>query len=111
MGCAKALSKRPISVDDNTLSLRYGIMNETRISYSDIETIELSKKELEKDRLTKTLSPLGELESHNVIIHLKRENTLVGLYGIMRKYKIIGFYIDEPHDFKEKIENALQPFK
>ena len=105
---AKALSKRPISIEDSTLTLRYGIMNETRISHLDIEAVVLSKKGLEKDKLTKTLSPLGELESHNVIINLKRENTLIGLYGIKKKYKIIGLHIDEPNDFKEKLENALQ---
>lgn len=107
-GFARALSKRPISVEESTLTLRYGIMNETRISLSDIESVVLSKKELEKDKLTKSLSPLGELESHNVIINLKRENTLVGIYGIKKKYKIIGLHIDEPNGFKEKLENALQ---
>ena len=40
----------------------------------------------EKEKLIKTLSPLGELESHNVIINLKRENTLIGLYGIKKNF-------------------------
>lgn len=108
LGFAKALSKRPISIEDDKLTLRYGIMNETRIPYFDIEAVVLSKKELKKDKLIKTLSPLGELESHNVIISLKRENTLIGLYGIKRKYRTIGLHIDEPNNFKEKLENALQ---
>ncbi len=107
-GFAKSLSKRPISINQNSLTLKYGILNEVEIFFSDIERIELSRKSLDKDRLTTTLSPLGKLESHNVIIYLNSENELVGLYGIKKKFKVIGLHIDEPHDFKEKTENALQ---
>ncbi|MEK6477221.1 hypothetical protein WJR50_06795 [Catalinimonas sp. 4WD22] len=106
-GFAKALSQRPISMGSGKLSLRYGIMNETHIPYSDIASVVLSKQELGKDKRTTTLSPLGELESHNIIITLKRENTLVGLYGIHKKFKVIALYIDEADDFKEMLENAL----
>ncbi|MDN5214803.1 hypothetical protein QQ020_22175 [Fulvivirgaceae bacterium BMA12] len=108
LGFAKSLARRPISLNNKSLTLRYGIMNEAEIHYSEIDTVTLSKKDLEKDKLTKRLSPLGELEGHNVIIKLKRENTLTGLYGIKKKFKVIGFHIDEPNDFKEKIENVLQ---
>ncbi len=108
LGFAKSLSRRPISLNNNSLTLRYGIMNEVEIQYSEIDTVALSKKDLEKGKLTKRLSLLGELESHNVIIELKHENTLTGLYGIKKKFKVIGFYIDEPKDFKEKIEKVLQ---
>lgn len=108
IGFAKSLSKRPISLETNTLTLRYGILNETQISYSDIDSVVLSKKELEKDKLIQTLSPLGALESHNVLITLKRENTLTGFYGMKKPYKVIGLHLDEPNDFKERLEIALQ---
>jgi hypothetical protein len=107
-GFVKSLSKRPISIDKDSLTLKYGILNEVNIPFSDIDKIELSRKVLEKEELIKTLSPLGELESHNVIIHLKRENTLVGIYGIKKNFKTIGLHIDEPIEFKENVENALQ---
>ncbi|MCT4622518.1 MAG: hypothetical protein N4A46_02760 [Schleiferiaceae bacterium] len=106
-GFAKALTQRPIIITDKELFLRYGIMNESRICISDVESVILSKKELQKNKLTKTLSPLGEIESHNVIITLKRKYTLTGLYGIKKNYKKIGLHIDEPFEFKEKIDNAL----
>ncbi|MEQ9230899.1 MAG: hypothetical protein RIF46_09445, partial [Cyclobacteriaceae bacterium] len=108
LGFAKALERRPITITEKELLLRYGIMNESQISISDIESVVLSSTELEKDKLSKKLSPLGELESHNIIINLKRENTLIGLYGIKKKFKTIGLHIDEPSDFKEKIENVMQ---
>ena len=107
-GFAKSLSKRPISVNKNSLTLKYGILNEVDIPFSDIDKVELSGKTLEKDELTKTLSPLGELESHNIIIHLNKENELVGLYGMKKKFNMIGLYIDEPKEFNKRMENALQ---
>ncbi len=106
-GFAKSLSKRPISINRDSLTLRYGILNEVEIPFSDIGKVELSKKPLEQNELTQTLSPLGALESHNVIIHLKKENILVGLYGMKKKFNRIGLHIDEPMAFNEKMENAL----
>ncbi|SOE23802.1 hypothetical protein SAMN06298216_4184 [Spirosomataceae bacterium TFI 002] len=107
-GFAKSLSQRPISINPSSLILKYGIMNEVKIAFSDINQIEFSSRTLEKDPLTKTLSPLGELESHNTIIHLKNENELVGLYGMKKKFRIIGLYVDEPTRFKERIEMAME---
>lgn len=107
-GFAKSLSKRPISINQDCLTLNYGILNEVEIPFSDIDKVELSRKSLVKDLLTKTLSPLGEIESHNVIIYVRKENELIGLYGMKKKFKVIGLHIDEPKEFIEKIENALQ---
>lgn len=110
LGFTKALTQRPIAIEENKLLLRYGIMNESKISISDIESVVLSKKELKKNKLSKTLSPLGELESHNIIIKLKKENTLFGLYGIKKKFMTIGLHIDEPNEFKEKLEKILRQY-
>lgn len=107
-GFAKSLSKRPISINKDSLTLRYGILNEVEIPLSNIDKVELSKKSLEIKGLTRTLSPLDETESHNVIISLKEENELIGLYGIKKKFNVLGLHIDEPKEFSERIENALQ---
>jgi len=79
------------------------------IQFSDIGSISLSKKPLEKNDFTKSLSPLGELESHNVIISLKKEKTLIGLYGIRRRFTVLGLHVDKPTEFKEKIESTILP--
>lgn len=107
LGFARSLSKRPIAINQHSVSLKYGILNEAEILFTDIDSIELSGKSLEKDVLTKTLSPLGELESHNVVIRLKKENTLVGLYGIKRNFKVLGFYLDKPKEFKIALEENM----
>ncbi len=107
-GFAKSLTKRPISINKESLTLKYGVLSEAEIHFSDIDKVELSTKSLEKSKLTKTLSPLGELESHNIIIHLNKENELVGLYGKKKKFIILGLHIDEPTEFSKRMKNALQ---
>ena len=107
-GFARSLSKRPVSINEDHLSLRYGILNEAEIPLSDIDKVELSRKPLPKGKLSNTLSPLGDLESHNVIIHLKQAHELVGLYGMKKKFNLLGLHLDEPKEFSEKMKRALQ---
>ena len=107
LGFLKSMIKRPISIENNTLFLRYGIMNETAICLSTINSVEISSKEIEFNDETRRLSILGELEGHNVIIRLKKENTLTGLYGTRRTYKNIALYVDKKVEFKGCIESYL----
>lgn len=107
-GFVKSMFKRPISIENNKLFLRYGIMNETTIDLKSIDSIEISSKDIELNKETRKLSFLGELESHNIVIRLKEENTLVGLYGIKRKYKNLALHVDKKNEFKNQINNALQ---
>lgn len=104
-GFLKSMLKRPISIEKGLLYLRYGIMSESTIDLKNIERIEISSKDIEINKETRKLSFLGELESHNVIIHLKEENQLLGLYGIKKTYKNIALYVDEKTVFKQRIED------
>lgn len=107
-GFGKSMIKRPISIENNKLFLRYGIMNQTTIDLENIDSIEISSKDIELNKETRKLSFLGELESHNLVIRLKEENTLNGLYGIKRKYKNLALHVDKKNELKERINNALQ---
>ncbi len=107
-GFLKSMTKRPISIDGDQLNLRYGIMNETTIRLDDIMSVELSSKEVAFDQETRNLSFLGPLEPHNVIIQLNGENTLHGLYGIKKTYKVIALHVDDASAFKEQLEAARQ---
>jgi len=107
-GFLKSMFKRPISIENDRLYLRYGIMSETTIYLKDIDRVEISSKDIEINKETRKLSFLGELEGHNIIIRLKKENELIGLYGLKRKYKNLALYIDEKIEFKNRINNALQ---
>ncbi|KKK92943.1 hypothetical protein LCGC14_2697830, partial [marine sediment metagenome] len=66
--------KRPIAIHNGPLYLRYGIMAETTIDLKDIDAVEISSKDIASSKETQKLSFLGALESHNVIIYLKKEN-------------------------------------
>lgn len=105
-GFARSLTKRPILIVENSLILRYGILNEVKIPLSDIESLELTSQSVENLGFAK-LSPLGEMESHNVVISLSKENTMVGLYGIKKRFKVVGLHVDEPKKFKEQIDQLL----
>ena len=107
-GFLKSMFKRPISIENDRLNLRYGIMTETTISLKDIDTVEISSKDIELNKETRKLSFLGELESHNIIIRLKNENKLIGLYGIKRKYRNLALHVDDKIEFKNRLNNALQ---
>ena len=107
-GFVKSMFKRPISIEGNKLCLRYGIMNETTIDLANIDSIEITSKDIELNKETRKLSFLGKLESHNTVIRLKVENTLIGLYGIKRKYKNLALHIDKKNEFINQINKALQ---
>lgn len=108
LGFLKSMSKRPILIKDDKLYLKYGIMNESTIDLKSIDSIEISSKDIELNKDTRKLSFLGELESHNIIIRLKQENELTGLYGIKRMYRNLAIHVDNKIEFTNRINNALQ---
>ncbi len=106
-GFMKSMLKRPISIENNQLHLRYGIMSETTIDIENIESIELSSSDFKTDTESRKLSVLGDIENHNLIIRLKEENILKGLYGIKRTYKNLALHVDDKKEFKKRLENTL----
>jgi len=107
-GLAKSLSKRLIIITDSGVVFKYGIASEAKVLFDNIESIELSKVEDEKEGLTKTLSPLGELEGHNVVVKLKFEHEITGIYGCKKKFKTLLLFIDEPLNFKVRLDNFIK---
>ncbi|MCH4822084.1 hypothetical protein ML462_02775 [Gramella lutea] len=103
-GFTRSLSKRPVYIVDKKLFLNYGIMKETVIDLKNIVTVEISSRDIELDSDTAKLSLLGNLESHNIILHLKKEETLTSLYGKRKNFKIIALHIDDKLKFKEQID-------
>ncbi|MBI1184050.1 hypothetical protein GC194_07255 [bacterium] len=108
LGFAKSMAYRPITLESNKLRLKYGILNETTISIHEIESILWSTSDLNEQDHIARLSPLGALEAHNIIISLKHENQLHGLYGTKKKYKAIALHVDEPERFTVLIQEQLR---
>ncbi|WP_103069304.1 hypothetical protein [Aquimarina sediminis] len=107
-GFLKSIIKRPFSIEGHKIHLRYGILSETTIDVNDIESVEIISKEIKFDTQTRKLSPLGALESHNIVISLKKENRLIGLYGMNKNYKTLAFFIDDPKNFKTTLEHLIK---
>ena len=107
LGFLKSLTKRPYKIENGKVFLSYGILSEATINLDDIETIEISSKDIEFDKETRKLSPLGSLESHNVVITLKNKSVLNGFYGLKREFKTLAFFVDKKVKFKQSIETAI----
>lgn len=105
IGIIKSASRRPIILGENKAILRFGLMSETEVLYEDIDRIELSQRTISNNPLAKKLGT--ELNSHNVIIYLKKENVLHGLFGIKKNYQMLSFFVDEHKKFKEEIDQRI----
>ncbi len=106
-GILKSIPQRPITIEKDTLYLRFGIMNETEIPIEAIQSIERTNQEFEQGKNIRYLSSLGALEGHNMIINLREKQTLTGIYGFQKNYQSIALYLDSPNDF----ENMLNQIK
>lgn len=103
-GLMRSMSKRPIVIKDGKLFLKYGFFTETTIDLEEIVAIKMTARSLPEDSGMVKLSPLDMLDSHNIILTLKNEHTLIGFYGIKKSYKSIAIFIDEKEKFVEALE-------
>jgi len=108
LGILKSMLKRPIAIANGKLHLRYGIAKETTINFNAIESIEISSKDIELNKETRKMAFLGGLESHNIILRLKKENTLTGLYGIQRTFKTLLLHVDKKTEFVDSLNAAIK---
>ncbi|MFK7934317.1 MAG: hypothetical protein AB8G22_12465 [Saprospiraceae bacterium] len=102
----RSMSRRPIIMDkeNDTLYLRYGFFSEATIKISDIERVEMTARSLPADQGLVELTPLGMLDSHNLVLHLKSDdNTLNSLYGRKSTFRGIAIYVDEKQRFVEEL--------
>ena len=57
-----------------------------------------------KGELSRSLSPFVELEGYNLIIEVSNEQEMIGLYGHRKKFTTIALHIDNPEDFRERVQ-------
>lgn len=110
-GFLKSMARRPISITGNILHLPYGIMGEAKIPIGEIASIQCTSKELEENKLLRKLSFLGDMESHNIVLRVKKPLEFQGLYGIPKQYEVLGFYVDGPSKFKKRIDRYIKDAK
>lgn len=106
-GVLRSMSRRPIVITDRHLQLRYGFLSETTIPLSAVASVKLTRQPVKYDRLTRSLSPLGELEPHNVWLQLRGEGTLERVYGVRRSFTTLVFHVDDAPRFVEVLRRTL----
>lgn len=106
----RSLDKRPIILNhrSKTLALRYGFACHSSIPFNTIERIEKSSKTPSKNDEFKSLSAFDILDTHNTILYLKEPRILSKIYGIEKKYKSIGIFLDDPESFIGDINTIIK---
>ena len=103
----KSLGQRPISISNTYLHLKYGLLGDSVLPISTIESVEVSSKSIEFDETTRHLSPLQDMDPHNVVIQLKESQVLEGFYGLKKSFKIIALHVDDKNRFKQILDQKL----
>lgn len=109
LGIIRSVKHRMYTLDPiaRILHLRFGFSSQISIPVDNIASIELSRKSPPNEESMIALSPFHMLDPHNVIIHLKEEQTLSRIYGLTKKGSTIVFYVDE----KERLRDAIEGLK
>ena len=108
IGIIRSVPKRPLIINDNELILRFGMLSETSVPIEAIDTIAMAdSSDFDKEKTTKTLSLLGELENSNVVIQLKTPQQLQFIYGKPKSYTKLLLFVDDNQSFKTNVEALL----
>lgn len=102
-GDRNSIRHRPISVNEEALQLQIGIRWNTEIPYDQIAKIELR----EGDETAEQFANLATYGYGNVMLILKEEMTLRGIYGIKKTTDRIALSIDEKDLFVKKVNEKL----
>lgn len=101
-GIIKSLPRRLIQIDHNFLHLKFGLLGDLKVHVDQIEEIKAFTKDLpEGDKSLKKLC----LTDYNILLTLKEEHTVKGLYGIPKKCTKVAFFVDQHHDLIHQIQN------
>lgn len=101
----KALKQRKTQVKDGQLWLKYGLFGDTVIPLDQIEQVEWTRKRIHPldKKVVQQLSLLGELESHNLILHLNTPITIHKAYGIQKRATKLMLNVDDKEIFEATI--------
>lgn len=107
-GILKSIPKRPIIIYEGEVHLKFGLLGNAIVKNSNIESIIYSTKDLpENSKGTKKLF----LVEHNVLIQLKENQEISGLYGLKKDSKQIALFIDQPREFINLLQTQNEDVK
>ena len=104
----KSTSQRPYKLTANKIILNYGILSAAELDFSNIESIEKSKMNVELTDTIKTLSPFGLIDAHNTHIKLKSSVVFESLYGFKKEAKELLIFVDNREEFIKRINSKTQ---
>ncbi|WP_421765244.1 hypothetical protein [Ekhidna sp.] len=107
LGILKSLSRRPIAINKEAVTVRYGIMNEAAIAFENIKHITPFTQSVEKTDGYVHLSPFKDMEGHNVLVELHEEMDLSGFYGIKKTFKKLLIYVDNPDQLIQNLNDNM----
>lgn len=107
LGIFKATFSRPILISEDSLILRYGLMNEITIPFRDIDSLTTNSSSFSQNESDVALSPLGELENQNILLVLKGKKRMLGLYGISKEVIRLKFHVDQPEKFSAEMTRHI----
>lgn len=108
-GILRSLSKRPITLDPDSLTLKYGVMGTVEIPLEQIQTVTAQTSSLDNVEGLVYLSPFKDMEGHNVVIEVNEPMQLIGFYGFKKTFTRVALYVDEPKQFVDQLSERLTP--
>jgi hypothetical protein len=107
-GHLKAIIFRRHHIVSQKIIIRYGLFDTLEIAISSIEKINKFDGDYEKSRKLVKFALLGKLEPHNIYLELKNDMQVNLPFGIIKKPKIILFYIDNVNDFVKQVTDTIE---
>lgn len=106
---AKALTRRPHILGDKYLELKSGIFGYARITYTQIEKVEINDREAQEEEaaITHKLGFLQKLEPHNLVLHLKSPAQAEQAYGLKKTYQNLQVFVDQKEKFKAALDEKI----
>jgi len=102
----RAIRSRPSRIGGSALELNNGLAADVTIDFANVEEVILTKKVFAGGLQVK-LALLNGLETHNVVIRLKKTIVVTKIFGIQKKADVILFHIDRPTEFMQSLELAI----
>lgn len=107
-GHIKAMVQRHSMITDQQVVLKYGLFGDMTVHLRAIERVEKSGREVEEgSKKVESLSLLGGLEPHNVIIHFKNAQSIESVYGIKKNCDVLLLHIDNAEAFVADLTEAI----
>lgn len=101
----RAIRARPLVIGESFLLVRNGLVADATLLFDNIASINrVGRRGEVRDGVVK-LGLLGALEGHNIIVQLKEPVVVTRLFGKEALAHTVLFFVDQPGDFMQAIDN------